>query len=71
MTCTGDADQNNSGGSIGYINWDRKNQIQNFKNAQPGKKILVGEWSGANHFGDDNVVGFVNAQVGIFCHFFF
>ncbi|PRP74051.1 putative glucan 1,3-beta-glucosidase [Planoprotostelium fungivorum] len=62
----GDGDQTSSGGAIGYINWDRKNQIAAFKAAQPGKKILVGEWSGANHFGDDNVVGFVNAQMNVY-----
>ncbi|PRP74050.1 putative glucan 1,3-beta-glucosidase [Planoprotostelium fungivorum] len=62
----GDPDQNNSGGAIGYINWDRKNQIAAFKAAQPGKKMLIGEWAGANHFGDDNVVGFVNAQMNVY-----
>jgi len=59
----GPPDQPNSGGAIGYINWDRVNQIKDFYAAQPGKKVIIGEWAGANHFGDDNLVGFVNAQM--------
>jgi len=62
----GPPDQSNSGGAIGYINHDRANEIRAFKNAQPGKKILVGEWSGANHFGDNGVNEFVNAQMNTY-----
>jgi len=59
----GPADQNNAAGATGYVNWDRVNQIAAFYAAQPGKKLIIGEWSGANNFGDNGVIGFINAQM--------
>jgi len=59
----GPADQPWSGGAIGYVNWDRYWQIKAVKDANPTKKVIVGEWSAGNNFGDDNIVGFTNAQL--------
>jgi len=59
----GPADSTNSTLAINYVNSTRVQQIASFYAAQPGKKLIIGEWSGANNFGDNNVVAFINAQM--------
>ncbi|PRP77058.1 putative glucan 1,3-beta-glucosidase [Planoprotostelium fungivorum] len=62
----GPADKNNSVDAINYIKTERVSQIQAYRAAQPNKKLLIGEWSGANNFGDNNVIGFVDAQTAVY-----
>ncbi|PRP74816.1 putative glucan 1,3-beta-glucosidase [Planoprotostelium fungivorum] len=64
----GPADKNNSADAINYVKNDRVSQIQAYRKAQPNKKLLIGEWAGANNFGDNNLVGFVNAQMNAFAN---
>jgi len=61
----GPPDQDNEGGAIGYINWDRGNQLTAVKQANPNKKVIVGEWSGCVHF-PGSARNFVNAQISTF-----
>ncbi|PRP77185.1 putative glucan 1,3-beta-glucosidase [Planoprotostelium fungivorum] len=62
----GPADKSNSADAINYIKTERVNQIKSFRTAQPNRKLLIGEWSGANNFGDNNVLAFVDAQSAVY-----
>ncbi|CAG2172385.1 unnamed protein product [Oppiella nova] len=62
----GGADQTNPDGAIGYINWDRKNQIADYHAKNP-KQMLIGEWSACNHFNNPGRNGdFTKAEVNVY-----
>jgi len=63
----GGPDQTNPDGAIGYINYDRKNQISTFASRNPGKKMLIGEWSSCNHFNNPGRNGdFAKAEFNVY-----
>jgi aryl-phospho-beta-D-glucosidase BglC (GH1 family) len=63
----GGPDQTNPDGAIGYINYDRKNQISTFASRNPGKKMLIGEWSSCNHFNNPSRNGdFAKAEFNVY-----
>lgn len=61
----GGPDQSNPDGAIGYINWDRKNQISDYIKQNP-KPMLIGEWSGCWHAGSGREGDFIKAQVNVY-----
>ena len=61
----GPSDQSNADGAIGYINWDRKNQIADYAKKNP-KLMLIGEWSACAHFPGARTGDFAKAQVNVY-----
>jgi len=65
-SCFGGApDQSNADGAIGYINYDRKNQIADYMQKNP-KPMLIGEWSSCGHFSVNREGDFTKAQVDVY-----
>ena len=61
----GSGDQTNPDGAIGYINYDRKNQIASYMAKNP-KPMLIGEWSACGHFSSSRTGDFARAQVDVY-----
>ncbi|PRP79942.1 hypothetical protein PROFUN_05918 [Planoprotostelium fungivorum] len=55
---TGPIDKSNSVDAINYIKTELVSEIKS--------KLLIGEWSGDNNFGDNNVLDFVDTQSAVF-----
>jgi hypothetical protein len=61
----GGPDQSSADGAIGYINYDRKNQISDY--ASKNKKLMfIGEWSACGHFDKSREGDFTKAQVNVY-----
>ena len=61
----GPSDQSNPDGAIGYIKYDRKNQIADYMHKNP-KPMLIGEWSACGHFSSSRTGDFARAQVDVY-----
>ena len=61
----GPPDQSNPDGAIGYIRYDRKNQIADYMHKNP-KPMLIGEWSACGHFSSSRTGDFARAQVDVY-----
>jgi len=61
----GGADQTNADGAIGYIRYDRQQQIDEYKSKNP-KGMMIGEWSACGHFDVSRAGDFAKAQVDVY-----